>query len=65
MTIFFVSVTYYDIISAINLLSAAFHCFESWACDAANADDDDPVYDGIMKNVEVEAIAIAIFKFGS
>ena len=47
------------------LFSAAFHCFESWACDAANADDDDPVYDGIMKNVEVEAIAIAIFKFGS
>ena len=61
MTIVSVSVTYYDTISAINLFSAA----ESWAFDAANADDDDCVYDGIKKNVEVEAIAMAIFKFGS
>ena len=64
MTIVFVSVTYHDIVGLL-LLPAAFHCFESWACDAANADDDDCVYDGIKKNVEVEAIAIAIFKFGS
>ena len=59
-----VSVTCYDIVPLL-LLPAAFHCFESWACDAANADDDDCVYDGIKKNVEVEAIAIGIFKFGS
>ena len=63
------SFCFFDILwycgSAINLFSTAFHCFESWACDAANADDDDCVYDGIKKNVKVEAIAIAIFKFGS
>ena len=64
MTIVFVFVTYHDIV-ALLLLPAAFHCFESWACDDVNADDDDCVYDGIKKNVKVEAIAIAIFKFGS
>ena len=51
MTIVFVFVTYHDIV-ALLLLPAAFHCFESWACDAAAAaadDDDDNDYVYMME----------------